>query len=81
MPVSLRSGEKGLATRGSTCRQTPPTPTGKSADVELTDRCPVPSAVPSAFTSAAKCLSNSPMVGLEDTAGPPHLSVDTAQAF
>lgn len=26
-------------------------------------------------------LSNSPMVGLEDTAGPPHLSVDTAQAF
>lgn len=41
MPVSLQSGEKGLATRGSTCRQTPLTPTGKSADVEFTNQCPL----------------------------------------
>lgn len=41
-PVSLRSGEKGLATRGSMCRQTPLTPTGKSADVDLLINAPCP---------------------------------------
>ena len=57
IPVSLWSGENGLATRGSTCRQTPLTPMGKSADVEFPNKCPLPLLVVlSTFTSAEKCL-------------------------